>query len=822
MNSEKLTTSTPYTIQNYDNYLKDYINTSGFDWKSKCLDVTLSKIGNEFDKYVQKIGDYNTVAAWNPQYTPEKRWQEKDYAQPCPEGWTYKGYSGGCVNPGYNGDCPAGRTKQIKKNPVCPSNTSGQSVIGYPYWTQVTRYYQYWFISIPYQAWELRWNYYNNPNFYNGWNGPTDYGYWNVCSANVDFSRSGSSSKAESDCQNSGNIASGSNCWIYPQYDNKTEDPSNFNGWNDKKKTEWENECGAYWPMKNMYTPEKWTCQYGDNIWNDIGKGLLKQLPVSVNSKNEAAKEALKSNEMVDNYFAMIENNLYIIGKGSNVSVITSKGEFQENCKENNNQKITLFLIKQDFFNMLEQCNVINDKINDVNNRRDIVQSAITSITENFESGFKGFSSDIVNNQNEITKNLISNYNKKAELYNYQIGLLGQSEKLVEDHNKKLNKQLDELSLIQDQIALKDRVIVLNEELAKKQIRNKKILIGFFVLIPLLAIPLILITTKAVNPSIGYGIAVAIIIGYIIYIVVVFNHNYVKNFGIENKNVISKYETAIANYLNQQKEKLRKSLNNFVNENCADSKLPDNQNSGNKSSSDKTAYPKGDYIMKSNGPFYYYDGSAPPQQIYPGAIGSIEFNIEGQNQMFPNKFDISKIKNPITKFFFETWILILLKNGIKLDDPRFNEVLDVIDYPDSDQTPMPFWDNIKLPIVTNINQQFNYLFQSYSGEKRNLSETASVLIIDLWNFIFGDSIPNDIYESWVNRLANIIKQTNPDIEKFYSDYLQYLMGLTKFTEKYGSGNAGLEKFVEIKMIDFIKIFNQDINVSQPFAKKYVP
>ena len=80
----------------------------------------------------------------------------------------------------------------------------------------------------------------------------------------------------------------------------------------------------------------------------------------------------------------------------------------------------------------------------------------------------------------------------------------------------------------------------------------------------------------------------------------------------------------------------------------------------------------------------------------------------------------------------------------------------------------------------------------------------------------------DIYESWVNRLANIIKQTNPDIEKFYSDYLQYLMGLTKFTEKYGSGNVGLEKFVQIKMIDFIKTFNQDINVSQPFAKKYVP
>jgi hypothetical protein len=168
------------------------------------------------------------------------------------------------------------------------------------------------------------------------------------------------------------------------------------------------------------------------------------------------------------------------------------------------------------------------------------------------------------------------------------------------------------------------------------------------------------------------------------------------------------------------------------------------------------------------------------------------------------------------------WVDILLKNDIKLDDSRFSEVLDVIDFPDSDQTPMPFWDNIKLPIVTNLNQQFNYLFQSYSGEKKNLSQTASVLLIDLWNFIFGDRIPNDIYESWVNKLADVVKQPTPNIENFYEDYLKYIMGLTKFTEKYGSGDVGLAKFVDLKMVDFIKTFNQDISVSQPFAKRYVP
>ena len=112
MNSKEIAISTPNTIQNYDNYLKDYVNTSGFQWDSQCLDVAFKNLGNNFDKYVQKISDFNTVAASNPQYTPPRTYQEKDYSRPCPEGWTESG--GGCVNPSYQGTCPAGQTKQEK------------------------------------------------------------------------------------------------------------------------------------------------------------------------------------------------------------------------------------------------------------------------------------------------------------------------------------------------------------------------------------------------------------------------------------------------------------------------------------------------------------------------------------------------------------------------------------------------------------------------------------------------------------------------------------------------------------------------------------
>jgi hypothetical protein len=857
MNSKDLASSTPYTIQYSDNYLKDYINTSGFKWDSSCLDVVFKELGNKFNDYVQKVGDFNTIAVQNdPIYTPPRSYQEKDYSGSCPDGWT-KQAAGGCTNQNYNvkpwGECVAGRTKQVKRSPPCPPNsTSGRENISNSYYVNVTRYYRWWGWNIPYTSREIRYTSYPNPNYYPGWNGPYEWNNMTYCYTNGDNNRADWQNTAKTDCVNSGGSTEwGPNyCIKQYKYDPQTEAPSYFNGYSNANKTDWENTCQAYWPMKTVNVPEKYTCEYGEKLADDIARGNILNIGMSY-SIFDAAIIALKSNKMIDNYFAIIDNNIYITRPNSvqhSVHVFLKKGRYQKNCPDNNNRKVTLYVINQKFFDMLKNCKTINNSLNALNESRDTVQNAITSVSEKFIGGSRNSkiiehlqSEDILKNQNEISANLISNYNKKAELYNYQVGLLGQNEKLVEDHNKKLNTQLDELSQIQDQIALKDRVIVLNDELSQKQIRNKKILIGFFVLIPFLGIPLLLIVSKAFSPMIGISIAVLMVVGYIIYMIVVANQSDIRKFGRENKNVISKYEKSLANYWNKQKEALRSSLNNFVNENCANNGLQEGggsgggggdggggggggsggEGSGGGGGGGSGAYPKGDYLMKSNGPFYYYDGSAPPQQIYPGATGSINFNIEGENQKFPN-IDFSKIKNPVTKFFFQTWLAILKQNNIEPTDPRFNEVLDVIDFPDSDQTPMPFWDNIKLPIVTNINQQFNYLFQSYSGEKRNLSQTASVLLVDLWNFIFGDKIPGDVYGIWVNKLADVVKQPTPNIEKFYSEYLKSIMGLTKFTDKYGSGATGLEKFVQIKMVDFIKTFNQDISVSQQFAKKYVP
>jgi hypothetical protein len=837
MNSKDIS-STPNTIQNYNNYLKDYVNTSGFSWNSTCLDVAFKNLGNKFSDYVNKVGDFNTVTATNPIYTPPRSYQEKNYSGPCPEGWTINpiwGNYSSCTNQSYTGPCNAGQSIQTPIAASCPAKNVGNP-------TSYQNSYNYWSWN-----WWMGWRNgsYSTPNnnSYTGWYGPTDASQGDFANTNIGsqppgagsyctagWSAGNSQGGSQADCTSSGGTwvnyyndptfnSHGYTCYKPTQYNWTTKPPSYFYGYSNENKRNWENQCQAYWPMQTINIPGKWTCTYGTSILNDIAAGNLFQIRTSepINSPSDAARIVLKNsintNQMSNNYFFMVNNNIYITSPTSNIGIITSKGQYQPNCTQQNNQKGTLYYISEAFFDLVKKCATVNNAINQTNNNRDVLQASIdNSIKENFTTA------EILQNQDEIIRNLANNYNKKAELYNYQIDVIGNNEKLVNTQNTKLNKQFNEMTEIQEQIALKSRVIELNDELVKKQLRNKKILIGFFVLLPFLGIPLLLMIIGAFSPIMGISLAGLLILGYVIYILVISNMSEIKKFGRENKQIMSKYENAISNYWNKEKELLSKSLSKFVYGKCADgSQQEEEESSGG--GGRNIAYPKGDYIMKSNGPFYYYDGSAPPQQIYPGAIGSINFNIEGNTYKFPKEISakFNEIKNPITKFFFQTWGAILVQNGISFDDPRFSQDLDVIDFTDTDQTPMPFWDNIKLPIVTNIEQQFNYLFQSYNKEKKTLSKTASVLLVDLWNFVFGDKIPGDVYETWVKKLADVVKQTNPNIEQFYQDYLQSIMSLPKFTEKYGTIN----KFVELKMVDFIKTFNQDIHVSSPFAKKMV-
>jgi len=840
MISNDVINSQPNTIQNNDNFLKDFVNTSGFRWDSTCLEVAFRNLGPRFNEFVQNRGDFNTVAASSPQFTQPRSWQEKDYSGPCPQGWTQRQWwqGGGCVNPFYTGPCSAGRTQRTAQPARCPDRVMANP----PSWQNCRNNFSWnWWPS-----WRHSCSTTQNPNNYQGWNGPTDAsqrdlrrtsigtnvgpGQGSICTAG--WAASNSLGSAQSDCNRSGGQwvsfwddpgfnRNAYTCYAPTRFSNVTEPASYFNGWNNEARRRWENQCRAEWPMVTRSTPGRWNCTYStDSLENDIARGNIFQIGGAA-TPVDAARMILRSNRMVNNFFFMVGTSVFITGPNSNSNVFTSKGRFQPNCTERNNRRGTLFVITQAFFDMLQQCRVVNDNINSVNTNRDILQRAVQSV-ERFTA--MNPIQVISKNENEVISNLASDYNKKAELYNYQVDLLGRNEKLVEEHNKKLNQQLNDLTNIQDQIALKDRVIELNDDLTLKQIRNKKILIGFFVLIPFLGIPLLLIVTKAFSPFIGLSIAGLMIVGYIIYMIVIGNQSDKINFKKEDNRTISKYERSLSNYWNKQREALSRSLSEFVNGKCANGsdgidgntqeEEQQNRQPGS-GSSNSAASTKDKYLLKSNGPFYYYDGSAPPQQIHPGAVGSIDFSVDGitdRNLKFPREIqtNINSIENPITRFFFQTWLSLLSNSGINLNDSRFAQDLDVIDFPDSDDNPPPYWENIKLPIVSNIQQQFDQLFSSLSIEKRDLSSKASSNLINIWNFVNGDKIPGDVYKTWVDRLAIVLEDEQPNIQKFYNDFLTSILG-----------SRSINSFVDSKMKEFIKIINKDIHVSQPFLKKYI-
>jgi len=589
MNSKNNAISTPFTIQNYNNYLRDYIHISGFKWDSKCLEVIFKNIQDNFEKYIQKIGDYNTVSVISSKFFKQKTFHEKNYNLPCPEGWTYKPEKKGCVNPFYSaepfgGKCIAGRSKLVKQEfSNCPN---GPYSDGY--------YYSEW--TGPFDASKIN---LSNTNIGNKKVGEGSY-------CNAGYKNKDSLEAAKYDCTNSDgtwvtynndpNFTNNSyTCYKPAESQWVTENAPNFSKFTEKQKKDWETKCKAYWPMKTINVPDQWICQYGAKLSTDISKGNIFKIGTA-NSPVEAAKIALRSNRMKDNYFIMIEKDIYIVGRNGNIGVVTSKGFYNKNCEEQNNKKAELYLINQEFFNILEQCKLVNDKINNINTNRIILRDSVNYFNENFEN--RNETEEIIKNQNQIINNLANNFNKKVELYNKNIDLINTNEIIIEKDYNKLNQQLDDLQKIQNQITLKDRIIEFNDELNEKQIHKKEILIQFLILLPFLCLPLLFIIFKILRPVPGFSIIGIIVISFIIYLFINLNKNKVKNFGLENKRVVTKYEKAIANYLNKEK--------------CSQiSEQNEEEGISNK-------------IIKSNGPIYYYDGSAPPYQIYPDKLENTE------------------------------------------------------------------------------------------------------------------------------------------------------------------------------------------------------
>jgi uncharacterized membrane protein len=391
---------------------------------------------------------------------------------------------------------------------------------------------------------------------------------------------------------------------------------------------------------------------------------------------------------------------------------------------------------------------------------------------------------------------LTDNYNQKAQIYNSTADAIKNHDRILSKRNNVLNKQSEDLLKIQDDITLKTREIELNHETSNKQLFIKMVMQGSFVLFPLIILMLILMYYQAVGPYMSLGMIGLLVVGYIIYVVVINNRMKVRQFLKPVMGTIQQYENVA-----------RQVYNDIIPPVCKGKE----KNNRNRRLNRKLNIS----ILNSNGPFYYYDGSSPPDQIHPTPIGSIQFDTGDGIVVFPQELAMSldNYNNIMLSIFFQSWIGIMMKNGINLNDPKFLKKLDITNLEDVPTTyNLPLWENIGLPLTADFQDNIKVKCSKYNDIRSKSGKNASIFLVDTWNFFLGDKIPNDIYQKWLKRVNSVILRSG-NLQKVYFQFYEFVIGSKQFREKYPPPN-GMNNFIQTKFTEFLNFLSQNVKFAE--------
>jgi hypothetical protein len=302
---------------------------------------------------------------------------------------------------------------------------------------------------------------------------------------------------------------------------------------------------------------------------------------------------------------------------------------------------------------------------------------------------------------------------------------------------------------------------------------------------------------QAVGPYVSLGIIGLLVIGYIIYIVV-----------INNKMKIRQFLKPVMGTIQQYENVARQVYNDIIPPVCKEEEAEEENNGINNGQLNLS-------ILNANGPFYYYDGSAPPEQIYPIPNGSIQFDTGDGIVIFPEELNMSldSLNNIMLYIFFVSWIGLMMKNGINLNDPKIFKKLNITDLEDSPTTyNLPFWENIGLPLTADFEDNINIKCSKYNDIRSKSGKNTSIFLVDTWNFFLGDKIPTDIYEKWLKKINSVILR-NGNIKKIYIEFYKFVVSSKQFKEKYPSPN-GVMNFIQTKFTDFLTFLSQNVKFAE--------
>jgi len=578
----------------------------------------------------------------------------------------------------------------------------------------------------------------------------------------------------------------GGQCQATPDYKGICPREMDFSNFSAREKAVWGARCGTQWPIKRIEIPPQkpYTCS--------IDRLVLKDTGLKASGKIDGMKKALRYGKGYGNFAIDSFNRLFVADK---ISQLTRFGKYDKRCGSGNRMRV--YEVDLRFFRICEE---VNENLNQANinipktaeEAKQLYNDYKKLQNPNWEKEYHAASKEnsvyeIKDNLNEMVQNLAKNYNLKTEIYNQQVDIINRNRELLDKKNSKIQSQLDVLNDIERQIMNKTRLEELNQEQINKTEKIRSLMIGSFVLFAFMVIPFVLFFTKTINPQYLAAIIILMIVGYVIYALVIVNKYKVKQFTKPIFKTLSKYENALVDYYNREKGNLRKNLSDYVYGDCVSGEeIPSEEsqgqvNQGNQGNQGKMNVK--DLVLNSNQPYYYFDGSAPPEQVFPKALGQTNFVI-GQNiYKFPKELEKmdKEIENPIERMFFLILLISLNQEEISYDDPRLKKDLQVIDYEATQEQPLPYWSSIKLPLATNLSNNVGYMVMSYDNVKQ--SPNSGTFLVDTYNFFFGDLIPQDIFEKWSQRIDRGLKQGQKR-KDLYQKFIDYLFDSDRFKAVY--------------------------------------
>ena len=337
----------------------------------------------------------------------------------------------------------------------------------------------------------------------------------------------------------------------------------------------------------------------------------------------------------------------------------------------------------------------------------------------------------------------------------------------------------------------------LNENKINKDNRLIKMLGGTFIFLLVLIIPVVLYFSKLIDMKTLFILFGIDLIGLIIYYIVIASKFKVKKFIKPIEKDISNYEKAIKRHYEKDEEKIRGLLSDFVYGDCA---CPEEEE-GNIPN-----IPKGTNkfrINKNEGNFYY-DGSAPPQKIYPKPRGSI--NLTNRVYLSIGRVPVNIPKNIDSLDISELekqFLKILKRNMEKKGIPNKPRELRVIDWVSGANMGVSKSNSKKYNSYTDWTIKnrvpFANLVPIIEELAQNNNMSVKDLVYTLYLFVMEKEITDIEFNESIIKVSNIMKKKNNKEAFVY--YIDYLMSTDLFRKKFGN-KKNLFKWIAKKMVKY--------------------